>query len=206
MSASLPEAFTDLAADLGEVFLDTTLAEGIVRDLPLLSAVVKFARVKQSVTDALLLLKVRRFMQAVDDVRPEERAAFAFELKRDAAFRAKVSETVVFALERADELDKAAILAQLFRALVRRRIDADTFRRLCNAVNQAFAADLRSLAAPNGGEGAPDSDVLRRLLPTGLAELPKRATTPLYPGSVTFLLDPELSPSGRELIAILRGA
>ena len=142
----LPEIAADLGADLAEVFADAQFEEGIARDLPFLGSVVKAARLSRSISDALLLVKVRVFLRSVDEIPAKERQQFAYDLKRDAELCERVTETVTFALDKADELDKAAIIATLFRALVRKRIDALSFRRLTIAVNQVFAPDLRAAA------------------------------------------------------------
>ncbi len=206
MAGNLPELAADIAADVGEVLADARLAEGLIRDLPVLGTLVKFARAGQSASDALLLTRIRRFLRRVDEVDPDERAAFAYDPQRDADFRAQVSETLAFALDRADELDKAEIIAAVFRALVRRRIDVTTFRRITGAVNQSFAPDLRAAADAVGRGHVLNADLLRRLLPSGLAQLPATTSTAVYPDSVDLPLEPELSASGRTLAEVLSGA
>jgi hypothetical protein len=197
------EASTDLTVDLLEVLADAQLEEGLARDLPLLGSLVKVARLGRSASDALLLAKVRAFMRSVDNVSEDDRARFAYDMKRDRDLRDRVAESVTFALNQADGLDKAAILAVLFRALVRKQLDVASFRRLTSAVNQVFAADLRAAADHHRRGQEVPADLLRRLLPSGIAELPASSVAPLYPGGVPISLTPQVSTMGQLLLNTL---
>ena len=175
LSDNLPSRATELAADLLEPGIDALMSSGVLREIPLLGSVVKLANAGRAIADRILLAKLLRFVQGVEDVSDDERREFAYRMKTDDNFRERVGESVLLAIDKVDDLDKPAILARALRALVRRKIELAAFRRLTSAITTGYSADLHDLVE-SGNEQADDrTELFRRLVPTGLTGFPRSA-------------------------------
>jgi hypothetical protein len=83
----------------------------------------------------------------------------------------RLGDGIVLILDRLDDLEKPQLIAKVFAALVRGRIDLDTFRRLASAIDIGFLEDLLALTKhePKHDEVAPDC--IPNLLRTGLTRI-----------------------------------
>jgi len=66
-------------------------------------------------------------------------------MKRSPAVAKNIATQLMIALDRLDEIEKADLLARIFRAFVERRIDNEEMRRLCAALDRVFLSDLVAL-------------------------------------------------------------
>lgn len=126
----------DAIFDLAEVALDQNLAEGVLKDVPIVGSLVKLARAGQSVSEELFLRKLARFLADLNSVPIEERERL-LEKYPDASEEQRVlGENLLLALERLDDVKKPAILARFFAAYIRSKIDYFTFTRLARALEK----------------------------------------------------------------------
>ncbi|MDP1609736.1 MAG: hypothetical protein Q8K62_06455 [Thiobacillus sp.] len=126
----------DAIFDLAEVALDQNLAEGVLKDVPIVGSLVKLARAGQSVSEELFLRKLARFLADLNSVPVEERERL-LEKYPDASEEQRVlGENLLLALERLDDVKKPAILARFFAAYIRSKIDYFTFTRLARALEK----------------------------------------------------------------------
>jgi hypothetical protein len=135
----------DVAVGLAEVGLDMLMDEGVYRDIPLLGSIVGLVKAAHSIPDLLLHQKVASFLLTLPTIRPEEKARFNAEMADDPKKRKKVGEILLLLLDRYSDFDKVKILAILFAAYIRNEITVEEFRRLGQAVDQAFVDDLKDL-------------------------------------------------------------
>lgn len=126
----------DAIFDLAEVALDQNLAEGVLKDLPIVGTLVKLARVKQSVSEELFLRKLARFLADLNAVPIEEREKLLEQYPDTSAEQQVLGENLLLALERLDDIKKPAILARFFAAYIRSKIDYLTFTRLARALEK----------------------------------------------------------------------
>jgi hypothetical protein len=132
----------DIAIDLSEVVLDSLTDNEIVKDIPVIGTFVRLARVTMSVPDRIFASKVQRFISTLDSIPDEKREQFHGKLEAKPELRRKAGEVVVLALDRADDLQKAAIIGKLFSNFVIGEIAFDILRRLLVVVDRGFIADL----------------------------------------------------------------
>lgn len=136
-----------------EVGLDTLLNEGIARDLPVFGTVFAIGRAFGSYRDYKLGLKVIRFLQEISKLSWAERARTVSEIAGDEEKKERLGEVVIDLLDRANEEEKAALLASLFVGVGRGSIQADQFVRLATMLNNAFLGDLIALASTRSADG-----------------------------------------------------
>lgn len=185
---------TDALANIGEAMLDDGLAEGVLRDVPLIGTVVGLIRAGATVREHLFLKKLARFAAELGDISDEERAEFRDEMDRDPEFREEVGENLLLLLERAAEVQKPRLIGKLFAAYLRKRISHSQMQRAVVAVDRAHYADLIQLAENDGR--ITDEGLGAELAHAGL--MSARVTT-FYGGSVVSYV---LSETGRQVLDI----
>lgn len=168
MGKGLEDETIDVLAENFEVVADRVLAHGLLRDLPMLATFVGVARIGMTIRDRLFIAKVSKFLFAPTAATQEDERRFCEQLGRDKKLRKKTGEVIVLLLDRFDDLEKPQILANLFAALMKGKIDHDQFRRLCSAVDLAYVEDLKQLATL---EGNIPTESKSGLLRTGLTEI-----------------------------------
>ena len=131
-----------LAVDTAEIAFDSILEEGVLRDIPVVSAIVGIGKVRASIRDYLLAKKVLLFLQPLGEVPDEDRLAFAQKLEENPETKTHVGETVIMLLDRFDDFHKARWAGQLFSFVVAGRIQYKEFVRLNNSIDRAFISDL----------------------------------------------------------------
>lgn len=137
---------TDAIFDVAEVMLDQNLADGVLKDLPIVGILAKLARANQSISEKLFLRKLVRFLGALKDVPIEDRAKL-FEKYPDFSDEQRIlGENLLLALERLDDIEKPEVLARFFGACMKAEIDYITFTRLARSLekfNMALLPNLR---------------------------------------------------------------
>ncbi len=94
--------------------------------------------------------QVARFLQGVGELSQAEREAFADGVyARNEA--QKFGETILLLIQKADELDKPALISRIFVAHVRGHFDYPTFLRLSLMVNRSVFQDLQFLKSFEAG-------------------------------------------------------
>ena len=141
----MDEHVIDVAIDLGEIALDATLDDGLLKDVPVLGTIVNVAKAAASIRDRILLQKIRAFLQPCVALEAESKVQFRERMSSDREFRAKVQEILALFLDRCDDLKKAEILGAIFMGLVRGTVDLDEFYRIVFCVDRAFVPDLARL-------------------------------------------------------------
>lgn len=126
----------DVIFDAAEVALDNNLAEGVLKELPIVGAVVKLAQAGQSISEALFVRKLMRFLSELKNVPEEERARLLEEYPDSSDKQKVLGENLLLALERLDDIEKPEILARFFSAYIKSEIDYVTFTRLVRALER----------------------------------------------------------------------
>ena len=138
-------ALADCVIDAAEVALDNNLADGVLKELPIIGAIVKLAHASQSITEALFVRKLLRFLTELQSAPVEERKKLLDEYP-DSSDRQKVlGENLLLAIERMDDTEKPKILARFFTAFVKSEIDYVTFTRLARSLERFNLALLPAL-------------------------------------------------------------
>jgi hypothetical protein len=142
----------ELATDLGEVALDTQIAEGIVQEIPILGSFVKLARAAASVPDKIFARKVDRFLTAFEPCTDEQVQGFRERLEANPGESQKAGEAALHSINAADDDEKAKIVGILFRHYLSAAVALDELRQMLSAINRAFVEDLRDLVRVERGK------------------------------------------------------
>lgn len=160
----------DLAVEWGEFGLDALLGEDVLKHAPMLGTIVKICGISKTIRDRLFARKVWEFLRASPKFTEKEREDFVREELDDPQRARRLSEAIVLILERLDDLQKTEMLAKIFAAFVRRKIDYGSFRRLTTGLERAFVDDLKSFVAGAQPGSAFSEEFLSLLEPSGFAK------------------------------------
>lgn len=136
----------DAVFGIAEVVLDQSLAEGVLKDLPIIGTLIKLARAGQSISEELFVRKLVRFFAGLKDVPIADREKLLEKYPDGSDEQRVLGENLLLALERLDDISKPTILARFFAAYIKSEIDDITFTRLARALekfNMALLPNLR---------------------------------------------------------------
>jgi hypothetical protein len=142
-----PEA-EDIAIDLAGLELDALFDEKIFEEIPIIKSVIACRKTWSAIQDRLFLQKVVSFFANSPKFTKEQQEKFIQNHLQDPKEAKRLSDAIVLILNRLDDLEKPEILAKVFAAFVKNKIQFDTFRRLATAIDAAQIEDLRRLLEP----------------------------------------------------------
>ena len=178
----------DVVVDLGQLGLAELFDESVLKEIPVIKTVVACFKVPLAIRDQLFIRKVSGFLGACPDFSETEKTAFINEHLGNTKKATKLGETLVLILDRLDDMEKPEMVAKMFAAFVRGKINLDVFRRLASAIDLGSVDDLREFVVeqPPQSQGGPPlvtskTQLLRtNLVRTGLVSLPPfRSTVPI---------------------------
>ncbi|AZN39925.1 hypothetical protein [Paenibacillus albus] len=122
------------------------MAEGILKDLPIIGNLFSIITTSQNIKDWFFAKKIYRFLAELDKVELKHRNKFIDELdnagKRQ---RQKVGEELIIILDRLDHLEKADYLGRLFKAYIQHEINYQDFSLMSSMIERIYKNDLISL-------------------------------------------------------------
>ncbi len=135
----------DIVQDVSELGLDSILAEGVFKDLPIVGSIVGVGKTAAAIRDLFLLRKVSKFLEHLGSIPEEKRRGMAEKVHSESDYSRRVAETIILYLDRYDHVDKAELLSRVFVAYCKELLDRDEFLRLASAIDRAFLRDLEIL-------------------------------------------------------------
>lgn len=139
MLKSLTSGLEELATDIVELGIDASLAEGILKDVPIVSSVLAVCKTGMHVREHFFIKKVLKFLLELESTSVEEREAFLYDCNRKGY---NLCETLIILLDDLDELDKSELVANLFKNYLYGHIDYGMFVRLSIFVRRSLVSDL----------------------------------------------------------------
>jgi len=161
----------DAIFGVAEVALDHNLAEGVLRDLPIIGTLVKLARAGHSISEELFVRKLVRFLADLNEVPIEDREKLLEKYPDASAEQTVLGENLLLALERLDDIGKPTILARFFAAYIKATIDYTTFTRLARALekfNMELLPNLRMFYTQQGMQVETSEEITHELSLAGL--------------------------------------
>lgn len=146
-SASLAETLKksdlkDVGVDIAEAILDSTLKDGILKDIPILGSIISVGKTSSKIRDILFLKKLLYFIKEVKDIAPKDREKVISEIDNSDKYRLKIGEKLLYLLDKADDHEKTLLIGKFFRAFLLQEIDYDIFLRGCAVIDKSIIQDL----------------------------------------------------------------
>lgn len=164
------KGFFDIISDAGEIILDASMTDGILKDLPIIGTIVKLYKSGVGIKGYIFVKKLNRFLTALKDVPKEQREDFVNRINDDPEFKKKVGESLILILDRLDSIDKTDYIAKAFKKYMEEHISYEMFLRVSSAIDRSFLPDLL-LLKDTGDPKNFDSDMILNLSTAGLLEI-----------------------------------
>jgi hypothetical protein len=168
------EDLNDLLKDISEIAIDSVLDDGLLKEIPLVSAVVALSKTSIAIRDRIFIKKILRFLNEISEISMNERNKFASQLESNPSLREKVGDAIIIFTERYDDLEKPELLAKVFKGYIKEKIDLDTFLRLSSSIDKTTISDLKTIFGYLSGEELDrklERKLWERVYPTGLSEM-----------------------------------
>jgi hypothetical protein len=157
------DKFESIGRDLGEVALDSLLKEGLLRDIPVFNTLVALCQAGVEIQHQLLVRKIINFLNELSNISSENRQKFVKEIQDKREF----GETLILLIQRADSLQKPAILGRLLGHHILGNISYQVVTRLSFMVDRVYISDLSYLLKFKSGDQN-DPDIAASLHSVGL--------------------------------------
>lgn len=167
----------EYVADIGEVAIDATLQDGILKDIPILGSLVGVYKCIRNTYDVIFAKKLIAFLVPISDVPSETRSEAINRWERSEYYRGKVGETLIGMIQRCDDSVKAEWLSKLFYELVLRRDYSRIFMRAEKALSSLSVMDIQAfLNIPKEAYSHLIEKECEAFLGSGLYRYPKLST------------------------------
>jgi hypothetical protein len=134
----------NIVGDIGEIVIDATLEDGILKDIPIIGTIVGVGKCINNVHDFLFAKKLIAFLVPIKDVPSKERIEAIKKWEEDKNYRGKVGDTLLGMVERCDNTKKATWLSKLFYELVLKRNYSRLFMRSEKTLSSLSVMDLQA--------------------------------------------------------------
>ena len=121
------EEIQKISADLIETVIDSTMSEGILKEIPILSTIMGGYNAFTSMQDKMFLKKMLTFLHELKSVSQDRRIKQIIKIEDDTKYRTKVGEKLLFIISRCDDLDKASMVGILFKCYLEEKVDYSDF-------------------------------------------------------------------------------
>lgn len=128
--------------DVPEYLIDTILSDNVLKEIPVVSLISSSLKIVWSIQDKFLLKKIYSFCYALKSIPQIEKEEFIKKLSLGEEQYQRISEKLLFIIDKSDEIEKMAIIAKIFSKYIKKEIDQDMLFRLCLIVNKIYLEDL----------------------------------------------------------------
>ncbi|MBK6826080.1 MAG: hypothetical protein IPG86_04040 [Chitinophagaceae bacterium] len=131
-----------ISTDVIETVLDTTLKEGVFKELPILSTLFGTYNAATSIQDRLFIKKVLTFLYELKSVPQDERIKQVIKIEDDHKYKTRVGEKILFIINKCDDIDKSAMVGILFKVYLESKINYDEFLACVSCLERAPLPEL----------------------------------------------------------------
>jgi hypothetical protein len=137
ISNEIVNTSVDLSVDYSELFLDDFLADGILKEIPIIKSLYAVGKIGYSIKERFFVKKLFVFLQEYhnQNITHQKLNKFKAEFNSDEKYRNKVTEQIMVFTDSFLTVDKAKILAKLFKSYIDGNFDWDYFLHLSTCLN-----------------------------------------------------------------------
>lgn len=130
----LKEGVSKTAQDLAEAALDCALDEGMLKEIPMVSWIVRAYASVRGIQERLFLRKIALFLHEAGKISATEREAFSKRLADEPGVEESCGERALMLLDKLSEANKARLMGYAFRLFVQGKIDSVVLHRVYAAL------------------------------------------------------------------------
>ena len=131
-----------LTQEITELGIDSMLDDGVLKDIPIIGAIVGTGKLAITIKDRLFLKKLVRFLLELKRTGIEERNDLISKIEASNKYKIKVGEQLMYYIDRCDDHLDAAYIAQLFCAFIKEKVSYDEFLKGSQIIQNIFNGDL----------------------------------------------------------------
>ncbi len=151
-----------------EAVIDSVTDNDIVRNIPVIGTAFKMLKGASDIRDRMFAAKLTKFLLTTENVTPQAKEAMRQKIASSPDEAKTIGRTLMLVLDRITALEKAEIIAYLFVAYTLGHIESVDFRRLLDAIDEAFVDDLGDLLGRTESKHSSPSVYMKHLSRTGL--------------------------------------
>ena len=141
------DAMVNIGKENLEVFIDSTLDSGVLKDIPLVSTVVGVFNVAGTIRDQLLAAKIIRFLNELSNISQHEINDMVEKLEQNDKFSGKAGSALIEILDRMESETKPEIAAKCFIAYAKKIISYDQLRHMLFSLERIPTFELAKVAS-----------------------------------------------------------
>lgn len=158
---------SELTIDYAEVFTDSVLKDGILKDIPIVNSIVGVGKIGFAINDYLFLKKILSFLVNIKDVHQSQREKLLLKIENSEKYQKNVGEAILLIINKMDDLEKPKIIGKIFSFFLNEEIDYETFLRLSQSIEKVFLPYIDKLIQLNSGQKV-DYEIQNQLFNSGL--------------------------------------
>lgn len=135
----------NLSEDIVEIGIDAFLANGLLKEIPIINSFIELAKVGIGIRDKLFAKKILKFLYELKEIPDGVRREYVNKLNANSNYSAKVGESLLLIIDKLDDMRKAELIGKLFAYLINGVICYETFLRLSIIIEKCFLPDLSKL-------------------------------------------------------------
>ncbi|QJD79390.1 hypothetical protein [Spirosoma rhododendri] len=135
----------ELAKEYGEVLIDSTLEDGHLKEIPIISTIVSFFSFGNSINENLFKKKLVKLLTEFAQVSPAQRTKMFEKINNSGKYENSVGETLIELVEKINSEKKPSIIGKLFKSFLEEKISYEDFLKLSHIVERCYVGDLAIL-------------------------------------------------------------
>lgn len=163
--------FQDLTADIAEVLIDSTMQDGILKDVPGLATLIGAFKTVTNVRDAITAKKLVYFLLQLKDIPVKKRKKLIAKIDKSEKYRTRVAEKLLFIIDKCQDAEKAEVVGRLFRAFLDEKLNYEEFLRASESIERIFILDLLRFVDERWGVMHENDDYILALMNAGFVRI-----------------------------------
>lgn len=162
---------TSLSKDYGEMLIDSSLNDGMLKDIPMIGTLVGVINFGNSVNQIITTKKLYKFLSQLKDIPEKKRLKKINKINSSKKYQSSVGEQLFELLDKVESDGKPEILGKIFAAYIEEKIDYQTFLKISHIIKNVFYYDLVSLKQSYDGKYLNNNmDIIDTLVINGLVQ------------------------------------
>lgn len=133
----------ELSSDIAELSIDSFIDDEIIKEIPIFSFLYKGSKLIYGIRDALFAIKIYRFLKEFNSIQDIEKNKLILKVNKSKKEKIKIGQTLLMILDKIDDLNKTEIIANLFLAYIKTKINHSEFVHLSSIVQNCYLIYLK---------------------------------------------------------------
>ena len=175
---TIKNKIVDISQNYIEIIVDKILEDGLLKDIPLVNTMVSIYEIPHTISDALLFSKIEKFLLELENVSEKEKRKIVEKLDKEPKHKQKIGKYIIEIFNKIDDEHKAVLIAEVFKAYGKNKIDYEMFYRLNKLIQEIAVIDIEKIKFIKNG--IPSSDLSIVFANLGLVKITSTFDTALY--------------------------